>query len=208
MEEHRMSRHFLTGALLALACVVPVQAHAHCDTLDGPVVQAARAALDTNDPTPVLIWVRASDEAAVKHAFEQTRAVRGLGPEAKQLADTYFFETVVRLHRAGEGFPYTGLKPAGGDLGPAIPAADKALEQGSADALRKLLTGTVERGVREHFEAANARKTYDKRNVEAGRQYVAAYVRFVHYVERLYGDAAGGASEHGEEHGTVPSHAH
>jgi hypothetical protein len=27
------------------------------------------------------------------------------------LADTHFFETVVRLHRLGEGESFTGLKP-------------------------------------------------------------------------------------------------
>ena len=203
-----MRRYLWRGALLTLACVLPIETRAHCDGLDGPVVQAARSALDSNDPKAVLMWVRESDEAAVTHAFEHTRAVRALGAEAKQLADMYFFETVVRLHRAGEGAPYTGLKPAGRDLGPVIPAADHALAHGSADALQKLLAGEVQRGVREHFEAANSRKAFAKGNVEAGRQYVAAYVRFVHYVERLHADATGAEHGHADEQEPAAGHAH
>ena len=93
--------------------------YAHCDGMDGPVVKAAQAALAKGDVNLVLIWVRKNDETEIRQAFERTVNVRKLSPEAKELADTYFFETLVRIHRAGEGAPYTGLKPAGRDLGPA-----------------------------------------------------------------------------------------
>ena len=49
--------------------------------------------------------------------------VVGLG-YGKELSDQFFIKTLVRVHRAGEGAPYTGIRPAGTDLGPAIPAAD------------------------------------------------------------------------------------
>ena len=114
---------------------------AHCDGLDGPVVTAARQAIKTGEVERVLIWVRPQDAAEIKAAFQQTLAVRRLNPQAQDLADRYFFETLVRVHRTGENAPYTGLKPAGRDLGPAIPAADKALESGSDAALVELLTG-------------------------------------------------------------------
>jgi hypothetical protein len=104
---------------------------AHCDTLDGPVVEAARRALDSGQLSPVLAWVRADDKDEIRGAFAQARAVRKLGPEARALADTHFFETLVRIHRAGEGAPFTGLKPAGAKLPPAIVAADAAIAKGS-----------------------------------------------------------------------------
>jgi hypothetical protein len=50
------------------------------------------------------------------------------GPASREVADRHFFETVVRLHRAGEGAPYTGLKPAGLDVGPVIPVAEHGLQ--------------------------------------------------------------------------------
>src|SRR5512134_4067274 len=76
-------------------------AFGHCDTLDGPVIQLARQALETGNVNLVLPWVRSADEDEIRHAFEHAQAVRKLGPEARNLADTHFFETLVRIHRAG-----------------------------------------------------------------------------------------------------------
>ena len=75
------------------------------------------------------------------------RRPRKSGPEARALADTWFFETVVRVHRAGEGAPYNGLEPAGQDLGPAIAAADRSVDAGYPAAVEKLLADTVKEGV-------------------------------------------------------------
>ena len=125
--------------LAAVMFLAPYTAHAHCDGLDGPVVKAAQNALAEGNVNLVLIWVPKDDEAEIKRAFEKTVAVRKLNPEARELIDLYFFETLVRIHRAAEGAAYTGLKPAGRDLGPAIPAADKALETGNVDPVVKLL---------------------------------------------------------------------
>ena len=144
--------------LAAAAFLAPHTAQAHCDGLDGPVVKAAQNALTESNVNLVLIWVQKDDEAEIKHAFEKTLAVRKLNAEARELADLYFFETLVRIHRAGEGAPYTGLKPAGRDLGPAIPAGDKALETGNLDPVVKLLSEKMERGLREHFKEAVGEK--------------------------------------------------
>lgn len=108
----------------------------------------------------------------------------------------YFFETLVRIHRAGEGAPYTGLKPAGRDLGPAIPAADKAIESGKADALLKLLSETVQTEVREKFKHVIAKKKYKADDVEAGREFIEAYTAFVEHVERIFETAKGPAEGH------------
>jgi hypothetical protein len=186
------------GGLLLLG------AFGHCDTLDGPVIGLARKALETGNVNLVLPWVRPGDEPEIRHAFEHALAVRKLGAEARELADTHFFGTLVRIHRASEGAPYTGLKPTGLDLGPAVPAADKALEDGSIEAVTKLLTDAVREGVHRHFHDAYHRRKFDVNDVAAGRDYVAAYVPYVHYVEGLW-DTATGAHGHHAEH--APHHA-
>ncbi len=186
-----MLRNIYSSLMVSAMLITPVpfipnQADAHCDGMDGPVVKAARKALDIGDANLVLIWVQEKDEAEIKKVFQKTLAVRKLNPQAKELADMYFFETLVRVHRAGEGAPYTGLKPAGGDLGPAIPAADKALESGSAKSLLKLLSDAVREGINEQFKKAVTKKKFRKDDVGAGREFVEAYVSFIHYVERIY----------------------
>jgi hypothetical protein len=187
--------------VFGLTLAAPARVLAHCDGLDGPVVKAARSALDTRNPALVLIWVQAKDEPEIRAAFEQTLAVRALGAQAKELADRFFFETVVRVHRAGEGAPYTGLKPGGRDLGPAIPAADKALADGSAEPVVKLFTDTMRERLREHFNAAVSARSFKAGDLAAGREYVKAYVAFIHYVERLYEASTAGAHGHFEGNG-------
>ena len=185
----------------------------HCDTLDGPVVMLARKALDTGNVNHVLPWVRPEDEPEIRHAFNHAVSVRELGPKARELADTHFFETLVRVHRASEGAPYTELKPAGADLGPAVPAADKALEDGTVNAVVKLLADAVRAGMHQHFHAARSRMKFAVDDVAAGRKYVEAYVPYVHYVEQLWDTATGGSphghhAEHGIQEHRHPTHAH
>ena len=191
---------------LGTALLMPSRALAHCDGLDGPVVTAARQALEKNDVSRILIWVQKKDEAEIRKAFEQTLAVRKLSSQARELADMYFFETLVRVHRAGEGAPYTGLKPAGRDLGPAIPGADRALETGDVEPLVRLLLDTAEKGVRQHFAEALAARNYPADNVEGGREYIERYVSFIHYVERLYQAATTSAPGHEAEAGAPAQH--
>ena len=192
-------------ACLGPLLLAPREAAAHCDGMDGPVVKAAQDALAAGDVRRVLVWVQRADEEEVRRAFERTVAVRKLSVEARELADRYFFETVVRIHRAGEGAPFDGLKPAGRDLGPAIPAADRALESGSVEPVEKLLTEAVVAGVRERFREAREAKAHAAHDVEAGRRYVRAYVTFIHHVERLF--EAARARPHGHYHKTEPADA-
>jgi hypothetical protein len=169
-------------ALVAALGLALRPAAAHCDGLDGPVVKAARAALDRGDVRVALAWVQPGDESALRAAFDRAAAVRKLGAEARALAEHYFFETIVRLHRAGEGAPYTGLKPAGGP----IPAGDRALAEGSVDRLATTLKDNLDRGLRERFEFARAAAKFAPEDVAAGRAFVKAYVEFIHYAERLH----------------------
>ncbi len=193
---------FLTAASVFVLASNPTPAM-HCDGLDGPVVLAAQKALDSGNINHVLIWVQKKDEGEIRKAYEATVVVRKGSPKAKEVADQFFFETVVRVHRAGEGASFTGLKPAGRDLGPAVPAADRAVANGAADPLLKLVREAVEHGLKERLEEVLHRKSFDPNDVEAGRDYVKSYVEFIHYVERLYEDAKGPAHGHfpeGEEH--------
>lgn len=185
--------------LLALSGFYSGTVSAHCDGLDGPVVKAAQKALETENVNLVLIWVQKEDEALIKDAFHNTLQVRKLSSQAKEHADMYFFETLVRVHRAGEGAPYTGLKPAGRDLGPAIPAGDRALETGSVEQLAELLTHAVEQGITEHFKHAMVKKNFKSDDVAAGREFVKAYVEFIHYVEQIFESTKKPSHGHFEE---------
>lgn len=187
MEKRKTLGRVLVSVLVSGAIwLLPAMASAHCDSLDGPVVNEARAALDKGDVAPVLKWVKAGHEATVKEAFKQARSVRQLNPEAKALADQYFFETVVRVHREGEGASYTGLKPAG-MIDPPIVKADQALAGSSANQLADALSSHVGQALRERFAQALAAKKQADTSVAAGREFVEAYVQYIHFVEGIVG---------------------
>ncbi len=191
-------KSLVTFFALSLAVLSPKLASAHCDTMDGPVVKTARKALETGKVGPVLAWVQAKDEAEIKSAFEQTLAVRKLAPAAQELADRYFFETLVRVHRAGEGAPYVGLKPAGSQHEPGLAEADRSIETGKLEPVRKLLGDSVKTGLAEKWKRLRSLKVPGD-DVRQGREWVEAYVKYVHYVAGVQQAAAGKSTEHGEE---------
>ena len=123
--------------------------------------------------------------------------MRAKGSDVKEFADMYFFETLVRIHRVGEGAPYTGLKP-GEAIDPAVSLADKALENGNVDKLVNSLTNAMANGIRERFQHVSEAQKHADDSVAAGREFVESYVVFTHYVEGLHGLIKDRADHHGE----------
>lgn len=175
----------LTGAALAAALVLAAPAaDAHCDSVDGPVVVDAKAAIGNGDVSPVLKWISAAQEPEVRASFQKTLAVRKLGTEARELADTAFFETLVRLHRETEGASYTGLK-RGVKEPPFIGSLESALASGSVDGFAKLVGEHAAAKVREKFAIALEAKTKADASAADGRAYVAAYVDLMHSTKAI-----------------------
>lgn len=192
-----MKKLQVVAMLLSGLFLVPTAAIAHCDSIDGPVATAAVRALDTKNVNLILPFAPAEAETEITAAFEQALVVRAKGPEAKALADRYFMETAVRVHRAGERAPYTGLKPAGIDFGPAIAAAEKALESRKLEVILKVISHEVEHGIAELFEHARHRMEASKEpaaytGVAAARERVSAELEFIGYVEGIYLATKGG----------------
>ncbi len=193
----------LTGAI-GLFLLVPVGALGHCDTMNGPVVAEAKKALTLGDVTPVLKWVRPEAEPEITAVFNKTLAVRRKGKDAQELADRFFLETLVRIHRAGEGVPFTGLKSE--PVEPIITKTDSALASGSIDEVVNLLSAALTEGIHKRFEQVRkAAKDKDK-SVAEGRKYVEAYVEFTHYIERLHSDILGSSGHSEQAEPTGPKH--
>ena len=174
------SLHRLAAAVAAL---IVRPASAHCDTADGPAVVDGRRALAEGNVNIALKWVHADDEAEVKAAFERAARVRAAGGEAEALADQWFLENLVRIHRAGEGASYDGIKPIGSAVPPQVRAADEALERGSIEPLRGLIEAERWPELEKRFDRALALKDFDTDDLVAARGYMDAYVSFFKYAE-------------------------
>jgi hypothetical protein len=202
MNTIRIARLGLLAIILIFATTI--NATAHCDSIDGPVVKDAVRALEAGRVDPVLKWVRAEDEGEVRAVFGHVMSVRALGDDARTLADRYFFETVVRLHRESEGAPYTGLKPAGMDPGIVVRTADRALETASDAAMLQVLTDKIAQGLQERFARMIEVHAHAEHHVEAGRAFVEAYVEYVHYAKALFEAAADQAEGRGSDRSAQP----
>jgi hypothetical protein len=174
----------------------------HCDSLDGPVVTAARQAVQHGDMDLVLPYVHAEGEPEIGRAFDLALKVRALGPEAREVADRWFFETVVRVHRAGEGAPFTGLKPAGLDVGPVIPAAERALESGSPAPLSDALCGIVRDQIERRHAHAMELKERASEDVPRARVYVEAMLGLQVWAHGVYRQALA------DRHAHLTAHKH
>ncbi len=115
------------------------------------------------------------------------------------MADDWFYETTIRLHREGEGAPYTGLKPAGLNEGPVVPRAERAIETGEAIGF---VIDTIEKDLKRRFHHVLEMKNYQVNDVDAGRDYVKAFIDYVVWSHHLWAYVAegGGHDKHGGGH--------
>ncbi|MDD2689346.1 MAG: DUF6448 family protein [Candidatus Omnitrophica bacterium] len=180
------ARLIFLALFAAVALLWQDKIFAHCDTLDGPVINDAKIALEKSDVAPVLKWVKDDNKVEIETAFDEALAARMKGEETQKAAEAHFFETVVRIHRQNEGAEFTGLKPAGTELEPAVREADKALEAGSVDNLIQLVTVDFSSEIRRRIEDTLEKKKHADESVKAGREFVKAYVDFVHYAEHVH----------------------
>ena len=177
-------KHRIMIYVLFIVAVFVGFVDAHCDSMKGPVIPEAQMAIEKGDITPILKWIKPEYESEIKEAFELTRQVRKGGSQAKELADKYFLETLIRLHRAGEGASYTGIKDSAPEK--IIVLSDQALSDGSVDELIEKIQIHLAAAVREKFEKVlHAAKQKDQ-SVGAGRRFVEAYVQYTHFVEGIH----------------------
>jgi hypothetical protein len=180
------SKFMLILLLASFFLVFTNTAFAHCDTESGPTAVDARKALETGNFNIAAIWIGEEQTQELRDSFEQSLAVYKMGGKAKELAERYFMSTTVRLHREAEGMTFTGLKPAQ-PLPPVIAKAEKTLDTGNLQPITDLLATEMQKETKKWFQKAlDAKKNYTGDNVEAGREWVDAYVKYVIFVNGLY----------------------
>ena len=183
-------------------------AEAHCDTEQGPVYDSLQTSLEDGNFYHVAYWVPEEQEEELKEYFDRTMAVKAKtdDEEINDLADDYLFENFVRIHRMGEGAPYTGISHEPVD--PGVAAADESIAQERLAPLEN--GGFVNDENREHVEEVFAdllaSKDFEQGDTEGGRAYVENYVTFTHLFEEGHAeehDAAHAEEEHTELEETV-----
>jgi len=197
---------FINRIATLLAALRPATVRAHCDTAEGPAVKDGHKALATGNINYALKWIPAGSEAELRDIFDKALRVRPLGADAAELADRLFLETMVRIHRMGEGVGFTGIQPVGTRIDPVVTAADEAIALGTDTVLLPMVPEERRAELDTRFHAALAVKDFDVDDVAAGRRYLAAYVSFFKYAEGEDHEHHGherlvhSAHDHGHEH--------
>ncbi len=173
----------LRSAFTTLAGHVVRDAFAHCDTEDGPAATDGRRALATGNVNIALKWVRPEDESQVREVFEEALQARASWGELAEAAERWFLESLVRVHRAGEGATFEGLKPIGTAVPEPVRAADQALADGNLEPVLALVAPARRAELERRFRQALALKGFDDDDLAAARAYMAAYVSFFTYAE-------------------------
>ena len=184
--QKRTLRSVYLFPLFLILWMIPQNSFAHCDSYDGPVIQDAIKALDQHKVELVYKWISEEQEEDISDLFHKTIQYQKKDVKIYQLLEKHFLETLVRLHREGEGAPYTGLKPAG-TTAPIVGMTDKALKDKDPETLLRNLGSRIEKMIREKYDKALQLSEVQNESVEQGRAYVAAYVDYTHTVEALHG---------------------
>jgi hypothetical protein len=172
----------------------------HCDSKDGPVVKAAQKALEAGNVDLILPFVKQDGEKELRQAFELALEARKAGGAAQRVADEYFFETAVRIHRRGEGAPFTGLKPAGLDVGPVIPVAERAIDSGNPEKLTELLVHELTHQIHHRLTEVQELKASAGQSVPSAREYTEAMLGLQVWSHSLYTAMRVSAHEGQHEH--------
>ena len=135
----------------------------------------------------VLPYVPREGEDEVKEVFTKTVALRGHGDQAREVriatSSRRSSASTVRVKAA----TLLGLKPAGLDHGPVIPAAERAIERGSAEELVEVLCEVVkEKATWEQLRTVMHLKSEADGDVEANRKYVSAMLGLQVWAHKLY----------------------
>ena len=192
---------FIMVVVINLA--LPKKVSAHCDTMDGPTAIDGMKALETKNINYALKWIMPEWEEELASIFNLSLKVRHLNDDAKELADRYFLENLVRIHRAGEGAPFAGLKPAGIPIDEKVAAADKCIEIGNVSPLEGLVSPEEMPELEKRLKKALTLKDFDLNDVRAGREYIEAYVSFFKFAEGENHDHGHG---HDDEHEVEEAH--
>ena len=79
--------------------------------------------------------------------------------------------------------PFTGVKPSGTPIDDKILAVDKSIETGNLSALKGMVSADMLPELTERFEKVMSLRNFDVNNVEAGMEYIEAYVQFFKFAE-------------------------
>lgn len=155
------------------------------DVIQGPVVKAAKMALETGNVNYILIWLPEESENTLKNLLEKTCCKRSSRMNMQNQAYDWYFATVNRFFSTSRSYDYLKTQFGGLAEKPLVLKVDTAIESGNFEEIRDIIPITHEADAKQRFLHVMNMRNYPVNDIAAGRAYVSAFFDFNRYVHDL-----------------------
>jgi hypothetical protein len=152
---------------------------------DGPVISAAKRALETGNAHYILIWIPEESENTVKNLLEKAYCERYTQKNAYNHIVDWYFETINHLHSVHYG-PYNlTISTKAPEEKTIIFLVERTCESGNFEEITTVIQDTPSGEMRQRFNDVMKKRNYGVENIAAGRVYVSAFTDFIAFVNNL-----------------------
>lgn len=146
---------------------------------EGPVMHAAKMAIETGNPKYIQVWIPEESENTLKNLLEKVCCERTLQNDPNNPAAAWYFSTVRRLHAAHYGPQNLDISLKTPEEKRIILIAEKACEGGNFDEITTVVRNASWGEMRQCFHDLMKLRNYDVEDTAAGRAFVWAFAAFV-----------------------------
>lgn len=146
---------------------------------NGPVMRAAKMALETGNVDYILIWVPEESANTLKNLLEKTCCERTTRRKARNHSVEWYMQTINRLHSEYFRPHDLNISTKTAEERRTILQVEKACETGNFDEIATVMQVTSDEEIRRRFNEVLDKSDYDVDNIAAGRAYVSAFTDFI-----------------------------
>jgi hypothetical protein len=158
---------------------------------NGPVIRAAKMAMETGNASYILIWLPKEAENTLKNLLERTYCENRTRKNTQNHSIDWYFKSVNRLH-SRYGWPdYPGMKFKETDEETIALMVERAFESGNFEEINSIIPLNHSGDARERFHKVMMKRNYSVDDIAAGRVYVSAFIAFIVYLHNLSSGSPG-----------------
>lgn len=151
---------------------------------NGPVMSAAKKALETGKAHHILIWIPEASENTLKNLLEKACCERRIQTDGYDHIIDWYFATVRRFHSVGYGPRNLNISLKTLEEKTIISLVERACESGNFEEIAMVIPDIPAGELRQQFNDVMKKRNYDVENIAAGRVYVSEFTDFIAFVNR------------------------
>lgn len=155
------------------------------DSHNGPMMIAAKRALETGKAHHILIWIPEKSENTLKNLLEKVCCKRRIQADGHDRIVDWYFETISRFHSGYYGPHNLNISTKTPEEKSIIFLVESACESGNFEEITTVIRDTPTGEMRQRFDDVMKKRNYCEENIAAGRVYVSVFTYFIAFVNNL-----------------------